>query len=291
MPVALFQRDLYATVKGDPELNKFPVFASSTAGGAEPDNVGLQFLTIPPGAGTLMPDGTKYADYANIHNYCKSPSDYADNVVWKSFSTDTTPTYEGVYKSCSNTWNKHFKGYAVDQLPTLPRVTTETGHDWPKSKLTDSQKGILAIHCFLDGYKRGFSYTIYYQMKDVNEGQGLYTSDGNPKTGATYIHNFTTILADNSSSFKPGSINYTIPNQPGIVHDMLMQKSNGKFELIVWRESVNDSDEVTVNLGKSYRSVKIFDPTIGITASQSLRKVKTFKLTMSDHPMIVEIEK
>ena len=63
VPVAEFQRDLYQAVKNDPVHRKYPVW-SLTEGGAEVDNVGLQFLTIPPGAGTVMPAGTVYADYA-----------------------------------------------------------------------------------------------------------------------------------------------------------------------------------------------------------------------------------
>ena len=49
-------------------LKDYPVW-SITEGGAETDNVGLQFLTIPERAGTVMPAGTRYADYANVHNY------------------------------------------------------------------------------------------------------------------------------------------------------------------------------------------------------------------------------
>src|ERR1700739_4781763 len=52
MPVALFQRDLYRTVKSDAKLQGIPIFQSSESGGSEPDNVGLQFLSIPAGAGT-----------------------------------------------------------------------------------------------------------------------------------------------------------------------------------------------------------------------------------------------
>ena len=54
MPVALFQKDLYAAVKADAKLARIPVFHSSEAGGSQPDNCGLQFLTIPNGAGKLM---------------------------------------------------------------------------------------------------------------------------------------------------------------------------------------------------------------------------------------------
>src|SRR5438477_210476 len=73
LAVAKLQQDLYAAVKGDAALKKYPVWSISE-NGAERDNVGLQFLTIPKGAGASMPDGTKYADYANCHNYINHPA-------------------------------------------------------------------------------------------------------------------------------------------------------------------------------------------------------------------------
>lgn len=59
LPCAQHQRDLYAMVKADSNLHNLPVFAE-TEPGAEPDNVGLQFVTIPAGSGTSMPDGTVF---------------------------------------------------------------------------------------------------------------------------------------------------------------------------------------------------------------------------------------
>ena len=72
LAVAKLQRDLYKAVKGDPVLKKYPVWSISE-NGAEADNVGLQFLTIPEGAGTLLPAGTRFADSANVHNYIYHP--------------------------------------------------------------------------------------------------------------------------------------------------------------------------------------------------------------------------
>lgn len=46
LAVAELQRDLYDAVKANPVLKKYPVWSISE-GGAEVDNVGLQFLTIP----------------------------------------------------------------------------------------------------------------------------------------------------------------------------------------------------------------------------------------------------
>src|SRR6202000_2181239 len=84
MPVAELQRDLYRAVKDDPELRQYPVFHVSE-GGAEIDNVGLQFLTIPDGSDTLLPPGTRLADFANTHNYvCGVHPRYGDNQAWQA---------------------------------------------------------------------------------------------------------------------------------------------------------------------------------------------------------------
>jgi hypothetical protein len=85
--VATCQRDLYAGAKADPVLVNYPVW-SPTETGAERDNVGLQFLTIPIGAGTLNPDGTAYADFACVHNYTGgNAGTYVDNQATKASDT------------------------------------------------------------------------------------------------------------------------------------------------------------------------------------------------------------
>ena len=99
LPVAQYQQDLYAYVKGNTLLQNYPVFHVSE-GGAETDNVGLQFLTIPDGAGTLMPDGTQYADYANPHNYVVGNGachTLADNQAWNAEDPTLRSCWDGLY--------------------------------------------------------------------------------------------------------------------------------------------------------------------------------------------------
>jgi hypothetical protein len=142
-------------------------------------------------------------------------------------------------------------------------------------------------------FKRGWSYTFIYQMVDNQGGDsagfGLFHTNNTPKLAATYIHNLTTILADNSS-FTPGALNYSIPSEPATVHDLLLQKSNGTFYLAVWDErSTGIMDPVTVNLGGSHASVTVYDPTVGTTAVRTLSNVSSVGLTLSDHPLILAI--
>jgi hypothetical protein len=128
LAVAKLQRDMYAAVKSDPVLKKHPVW-SITENGAERDNVGLQFLTIPKGGDTLMPDGTKYADYANVHNYIYHPNspNPMDNKTWNAADPTSACKVDGLYGNYGLTWAKHYRGYSEAELLTLPRVTTETG--------------------------------------------------------------------------------------------------------------------------------------------------------------------
>jgi hypothetical protein len=293
-PVARWQKDFYSAVKSDPVLSSYPVFASSEAGGSEPNNVGLQFLAIPSGAGTLMPDGTVYGDYANVHNYISRKPSIIDNMAWINASPDYVDWIDGIYGEYGVTWRQHFNGYtsAADRA-ALPKVTTETGWQTDVAGgITKEQQGRLYLNLYLSQFKRGFKHTFIYMLRDnppYEGGYGIFDSSFNPKPAATYLHNLTTILADSGSISTPGSLNYSIPSQPATVHDLLLQKSNGKFELVVWNERASGSDNVTVNLGSSYGTVKVYDPTVGPSPVQTLSNVSSVNLTLSDHPQIIEL--
>ena len=117
--MAQCQRDLFKTVKADKVLGTYPVFNMSE-GGAEPTNVGLQYLTIPEGAHTDMPDGTQYADYANVHNYVSSKKVlYDDNQAWQAADPTLDGDWDGLYGEYGRTWRGKFSGYSDAQLKAL----------------------------------------------------------------------------------------------------------------------------------------------------------------------------
>ena len=300
LPIALFQKDLYAAVKADPKLAGIPVFHSSEAGGSEPDNCGLQYLTIPEGVGTLLPAGTKFADFANVHNYVcghgAKPTE--DNVAWNAEDATLNGKWDGLWVEYGHTWwGQGFNGYTKAQLEKLPRVTTETGWttrlgaDDKGSSVSEEQQGRIFLNLYLDAVKRGWSYTFIYMLHD-SKGQGAWgfvRNDYSNKPSANYLHNMTTILSDKSSAFTPGKVIYSIANQPATVHDLLLQKSNGSFQLAVWGELGQGSTDVVVNLGASYKSVKIYDPTVGTDPVKSATDASAVPLTLSDHPFIIDI--
>jgi hypothetical protein len=294
LAVAKLQRDLYKAVKSDPVLKRYPVWSISE-NGAEVDDVGLQFLTIPKGLVTLMPEGTRYADFANVHNYIYHPGSpgLEDNKTWKAADPTSACKVDGLYGNYGVTWGKRFRGYSETKLLTLPRVTTETGCTIGGA-ITEDVQALNLLSMYLDQFRRGWTHTAVYLLRDRtdeagNQTFGFFKSDYRPRKAAVYLHNLTTILAEKGKLSKPGLLKYSLAEQPATVHEMLLQKSDGTFYLVVWNERLKGTDEVTVNLGNTYLTIKVYDPTIGMEPVKTHRAVKSLKLTLSDHPLIITI--
>jgi hypothetical protein len=295
LAVAKLQADLYKAVKTDPTLKQYPVWSISE-GGAQVDNTGLQYLQIPAGTNALMPDGTRYADYATCHNYFSHPSHKGlyDNQTWNAAEPGHLCKVDGLFGNYGKTWRSKFTGYTEDELINLPKVTTETGVTIDNT-FTEEKQGCLYLNLYLAQFKRQWSYTAIYLLRDRsdeagNQTFGFYQKDYTPRKAAVYLHNLTTILADKAiSKNAPASLAYIITNQPETVHDLLLQNSKGKFQLIVWGEKATGGDQVTLTLGKKAARVNVYDPTVGITPVANYKNVNEVKLSLSDHPLVVEL--
>lgn len=294
IPVAKLQRDLYEAVKSDPELAKYPVWTISESG-AETDNVGLQFLEIPEGAGTLMPAGTRYADYANIHNYIYHPHspDTADNKTWDAADPTENSKVDGLFGNFGITWKRGYLGYGQKELDDLPRVTTETGTNI-HGQVTEELQALNLLNLYLAQYKRGYDYTSVYLLRDRtdeagNQTFGFFRPDYTPRKAANYLHNLTAILEDDNIVGSPGTLDYIIENRTRTIHDLLLQHSDGRFQLIVWGERLIGKDEVVVRLADVASHVRIFDPTIGTEPVRVLNDTSSIELSVSDHPFVIDI--
>lgn len=294
LAVARLQRDLCAAVNSDPVLGKYPVWSISE-NGAEQDNVGLQFLTIPAGADTLLPAGTKFADFANCHNYIYHPASpgLADNKTWNAADPTSACKVDGLYGNYGRTWARHYPGCSEAELPAMPKVTTETGCQIGGA-ITEDIHARNLLSMYLDQFKRGWAYTSVYILRDRtdeggNQRFGFFAPDYHPREAAVYLHNLTTILADKRTLAGPRSLDYSIPNEPATVHDMLLQHSDGTFQLLVWDERVRGADAVTIVLDDIRDSVRVYDPTIGIEPIETHSHVHELTLTLSDHPLLIAI--
>jgi hypothetical protein len=295
MALAKLQRDLYRAVKSDPALKGYPVWSASEMG-AETDDVGLQFLKIPEGRGAKMPAGTAYADAANVHNYIYHPGspNPANNKTWNAADPTSACKIDGLFGNHGVTWAKHFRGYSEDELIRLPRVTTETGCTMGGA-ITEELHAVNLLNMYLAQFKRGWSHTAVYLLRDRtdeggNQAFGFFRPDYTPRKAAVYLHNLTAILADKKAPAQPGRLNYRIPEQPATVHDLLLQKSDGTFALVVWGERLKGSDDVTIRLGAAYPEVRIYDPTAGTEPIRTEQRVESLTVKLGDHPLVLLIK-
>ncbi len=293
--VARLHRDLYRAVKADPELRNYPVWAT-TETGAMVDNVGLQYIEVPKDDKAVMAEfrGVRYADVANCHNYFIHPSWPApqNNQTWLSANPTSAAKGDHLYGNYGLTWLKKHKGYSEEELKAIPRVTTETGATI-SGALTEDMQGKMYLSCYLAQFAQGWSHTAMYIMRDRsdeagNQSFGFYDKNYRPRKAAHYLHNMTTILADNSSPKRLKPLSYTIEGQTAEVHDLLLQKSDGGYMLIVWGEHyASGKSNVTVRFNKKH-SLKLFNPIKG-TSPTCEGKMDNALLELTDHPIIIEI--
>ena len=270
-----WQQALYAAVKADPNLAGLPVINLTLGGGTPEEYQALGNLSA-------------FADYGNVHLYPGNPT-----------ATSAPESYIIGPNS--------YVQYSSQDTPGLPMIMTEFGY----YTTPDNQGGVnqdvqakYELDALFDSMKAGLSQVYLYELMngDPTDPYGLFNSDGTPKEIAVGLHNLTAILKDtgaNAGSFSPGSLNVSVSNLPATGNSLVMEKSNGTFDIAVWAEpdiwDVNNVREitapittVTVNLGAAFGSVKVYDPLTGTSAIQSLSNVSQLQLGLTDHPLIIE---
>ncbi|BCI63789.1 glycosyl hydrolase [Coprobacter secundus] len=301
-PIAELMKDLCLIVGEDDVLKNYPVF-HTCENGAETENLGLQFCIVPEGTSSIYPAGTKFADYANCHNYASHPSwpGIHDNQTWRASDPSPDSFADGLYSNYGSTWLNGYSGYDEKTLLNIPRVTTETGitvGEQGSDNLSEEMQGCMYMNIYLSQFKRGWSYTAVYLLKahgdEANhEPFSFFNLDGSGKIAADYLHNLTSILADDpNATTNPGYLTFSIPNKPATVHHLLLQKSNGNLELVVWGEKyTGGSEKIRVNFDETFKVIRIFDPTQSSDEIETLYNVNSILLTMTTHPYVIEIEK
>lgn len=275
---AQFQSALYQAVKADGALSSIPVFNLSLAYN---DAQGYSELGNMSGS----------VDYANAHAYVSTGSAPASSLAATLSAVETA-------------------------APGKPVVITETGYttqaDTQYVGVDETVQAKSILNTLVDAYKAGVSSTYLYELFDRNSSTGdsnpenkygLFHSDGTPKLAATAIHNLTSILADDGTGGDQptAALNYTLSNMPDSGSSMVLGKSNGAYELVVWAEpklwnDANDSElsnptqTVTVDLGGVHHSVHVYDTLTGTTAIASYTDVSTITIPVSDHPLVIEID-
>lgn len=170
-----------------------------------------------------------YIDYVNLHLY-----------QWGYWPGNDGWDGKGAIPSI--TW--YFKNFAQIQSPTGKLVqATETGYqdNLPNRGLSEIADGKYAVRACAEFFRRGIYRTFKYELIDQGipgpEGSfGLLRNNLTEKSSFRAIKNLISILTDKGSSFQPDKLNYTLTGSTDNVRQILFQKHNGDFYLMIWIE-------------------------------------------------------
>ena len=209
--------------------------------------------------------------------------------------------------------------YAKRSAPGRQVTITETGYGsnpavaWGLG-VDQTTQAKLTLNDLVDAYEDNVSQTYIYELmdevsnppsSDTFGSNGLFLADGQPKLVATSIHNLTSILADTARTartFSTGTLEYSITNLPTGAKSLLLEKSDGVYDLVIWAEpqiwnrvtrtgiSVPGTT-ITVTFVAPQQSVETFDPLVSTNAIAAAQNpVESVSFALTDHPVILQIK-
>lgn len=197
-----------------------------------------------------------------------------------------------------------------------PIIFTESGyhnaineqHDQPGVSEAAAAKYITRL--YLENFAHGIPRTYLYEfmdeapepgLKDPQMHWGLIRADGSEKPAFVALKNLMDEVRDSREPAALSAVGWSMSPVRNRVHHLLLQKSNGTYDLVLWQEiasydlqqhaDIRNSDmPTTVQLGIQARSVVAFEPAKQATPVQSWKNVKSVPLAIPDHPLVLEIQ-
>jgi hypothetical protein len=169
-----------------------------------------------------------YIDYANLHLY-----------QWTFW-----PGFNGLDNNGSTSIPWYLNYLARQQSPSGKRVQgTETGYTnyIEYGGLSEEADGKYMPRIFAEFFRQGIYRTYKYEL--VNNGLagreglfGLLRNDLSEKPSFRAVKNLITILSDKGPNFELGTLNYVLNGMHNYIRQILFQKRNGDFYLMIWME-------------------------------------------------------
>ena len=169
-------------------------------------------------------------DYGNLHLY--QANRWPGNNGWGGNG----------YGNGSITWA--FNWLARFQSPSgKPIQVTEGGYnnDLPSGGISERAECKYTTRMFAEFFRRGLTRTYKYEL--VDEGQpgregafGLLRNGLSEKPIYQGVKNLISILSDKGADFIPDKLEYALDHQLNDSREILFQKRNGDFYLMMWLE-------------------------------------------------------
>lgn len=162
---------------------------------------------------------------------------------------------------------------------------------------------------FLEDFAHGIPRTYLYELLDekpepgLTDPQmhwGLIRADGSEKPAFLALKNLITELNDRAEPSHLSSLKWSLSPSAKQVHHLLLQKSDGTYDLVLWQEVssydirhqtdiANPDVTSTLTLDRAAHSIKLYEPVREEDPVSSWSDVKSVSLPIPDHPLVVEI--
>jgi hypothetical protein len=194
-------------------------------------------------------------------------------------------------------------------------VFTETGYhnalndhrDQPAISEIAAAKYIPRL--LLENFARGITRTYLYEfldeatdsgLKDNQLHWGLIRADGSEKPAFVALKNLIAVLNDATEPAYPKQLTWSLSSKNSQIHHLLLQKSNGNFDLVLWQEVTSydyrrqknvvvRKEDVALSLGRKARSVTLYEPSLQGAPLGVLTDVTRVALEIPDSPVVIEI--
>jgi hypothetical protein len=214
--IRAFQQRLYADAKSTPALSGVTVWGPSLSS--------ISDATALEGIGP-------YVDASQVHdapcNYYPGTSGHGGATPWGQVGSIQTDY-----------------GALEAMAPNKGLVTTETGYSDTAARPCMTPDAVIAKYdprMVLERWKAGFVRTYFYEFSDqpddpVFGSMGLINASQNPKPQYRALQSMITLLSD-PVSFAPSSLSYSIVGASSDLHHLLLEKHDGTYYLLLWRET------------------------------------------------------
>ena len=295
--IVLLQKAFYEMIKAQPGMETLPVVGPSFAR-TRGWPVGANSSVLAAAIAQKI-DLSAYIDIANLHAYAGELNDTGHVCPPEQLCAFFDRPYshqEAIADYRYLSGNK-------------PVYTTETGYslDWPKQgeKLTESEIARMVPRTLADSFDKGIQRVYFYQLADHEEDFHFLNSDYSPRQQFTALSNTLQLLNDPGPDFTPDTLGYHLSGDTQNVRELLLQKRDGTFYLLLWQEvgRANNEDDgyvgrrsLSVNLNpEQLFGVKVYEPTFATDANSpkpevGIANANQISITVPDHLVVVEIK-
>jgi hypothetical protein len=257
--------DEITDVPGDPNrwINYAVAYTKDTCTAIHRDPALASVKCLPPaltGSSPILFRDSEFsgvADYGAIHPYPYAGNGHGTPVLVYDNSDDyfhwtTTPAINiDEYPWWIDTMGADVRS---QQGRSVPLIATETGYytGTGPGSIPEAVQGKYVPRTFAEYFRHAIVRTFWYELIDeaqhpVNPeaSYGLLHNDLTPKPGYLALQSLISLLkdSDGNGTEKQASLSYGITVQAApaftrtqYVHDLLLQKSNGTFYLLLWHE-------------------------------------------------------